>query len=294
MSEKKKSHLKPKFGSFILAVTAYITGVLLFSFWSYFSHQNIRIDQMDETLLDATFSVKELLGTDGIATLPNGSAPGFGKQQGLTRLARHGAFSSVAVISIDEKKITPLIVGLNSSPAPTAVDTNRYPIPPDVEMALLRLATAGTDDVNLFTTTHPEEEDIRYAIRFKAEHKGCGIAFLVAQERTMLKEELADQAWHLFAAGLGMLFLATPLISLFNRTRKKAEEELSSMNISLHHDIDQQQSREEELKDAISDLERFNAVSAGRESRIIELKAEVNELLQQLKREKCYNIDKID
>lgn len=294
MREKKKSSLKPTFGSFILAVAAYITGVLLFSFWAYFSHQNTRIDQMDETLLDATFSVQELLGTDGLATLLNGSATVYGKQQRLTRLARYGTFSSVAIISIDDKKITPLIVGLNSSPAPTAVHTNRYPIPPDVEMALLRLATAGTDDVNLFTSTHPEEEEIRYAIRFKAEQKGCGIAFLVAQERTMLKEELADQAWLLFAAGLGMLFLATPLISLFNRTRKTAEAELSSMNISLHHDIDQQQSREEELKDAISDLERFNAVSAGRESRIIELKAEVNELLQQLKREKRYNIDKID
>ena len=95
-------------------------------------------------------------------------------------------------------------------------------------------------------------------------------------------------------AAVGMLVLAIPLITLFNRTQRSVAQNLSQMNSRLQHDMENQKTRETELKEAISDLERFNAVSAGRESRIIELKAEVNDLLEQMNRNKRYNIDKID
>jgi len=257
------------------------------------------INQMDETLLDAAFSMQEMLDTDVIETLSTGSATNSAtvslKQRSLTRLARHGKFSSIETVAIHAGKITPLVMGLNPNRVPAAnVPPPRLPLPPDIKTALLRLAAAGNDDTDLVTAADPTGEDIRYAIRFKAEKKERGIAFLVAQECSIINRELADQALRLFAAGLGMLFLAVPLISLFSRTKKKAAEELFSMNVRLQHDVDLQQFREEELKDAIRDLERFNAVSSGRETRIIELKAEVNELLQKLNCETRYNIDKND
>jgi hypothetical protein len=98
----------------------------------------------------------------------------------------------------------------------------------------------------------------------------------------------------LTAAGIGLLILAIPLITLFSKARKSIAIDLASMNLQLKQDMDAQKNREEELREAMKDLERFNAVSAGRESRIIELKSEVNQLLLELKREKRYNIDKID
>lgn len=295
----KNNNLKQKYGGFVLAATAYITGVLLFSFWSYFAHQKELTNRMDETLLHAAFSMQEILDgafteTPAASTATNPEVIS-GKQPGLTRLAHHGKFRSVEVVFVSNDIITPLIVGLNpNQTSPENITSNHLPHPLDLEKALVRLATAGNDDTYLITAAHPNAEEVRYAIRFTAERTGYGIAYLVAQDRKIIKQELADQALRLFAAGLGMLFLAIPLISFFSRTQKKAAEELSSMNNRLQHDVDLQQSREEELKDAISDLERFNAVSTRREMRIIELKAEVNKLLQQTKCEKRYNIDKID
>ncbi|MDF7799948.1 hypothetical protein P4C99_10765 [Pontiellaceae bacterium B1224] len=296
MRRTGKNNSRPKFSGIILAAGAYVTGVLLFSFWSHSAHQNTLLSQMDETLLNAAFSMQEIIGPDVVEGLLTSSLETISeKQRSLTRLARHGSFSTVSIVTVRDGKIIPLISGSLSEEMMTA-DAMSAPIffPPGVKHELLTLATAGLDDSSLLTTTRPGDEKVRYAIRFHAEHPDSGVAFLVAQERRVIARALADQTLRLSAAGLGMLFLAIPLISLFSRTQKKTAEELSSMNARLQHDVELQQSREEELKDAISDLERFNAVSSGRETRIIELKAEVNELLLQLKRDKRYNIDKID
>lgn len=301
MSKSVKNSAQPKYGSFVLAATAYISGVLLFSFWSYSAHQKALINQMDATLVDAAFSMQEILGADVTGRLAAATETRTEtvseKQQSLARLARHGSFSFVEVVSVRNETIIPLIAGLNPDTETAENSDNiHWPLPPDLTAALLSLATTEDDASLLITAAHPVDTDetVRYAIRYHAEGPGGGLAFLVARKRAVINQALADQALRLLAAGLGMLLLAIPLISLFSRTQKKAAEELSEMNIRLQHDVDLQQSREEELKDAISDLERFNAVSSGRETRIIELKNEVNELLQQLKRAKRYNIDKID
>ena len=96
------------------------------------------------------------------------------------------------------------------------------------------------------------------------------------------------------AAGILLLILAIPLVVLYNRAQERASKELAALNERLEQKVEVQQDHEEELKEAISDLERFTAVSAGRESRIIELKSEVNILLGELNRDKRYNIDKTD
>jgi len=49
-----------------------------------------------------------------------------------------------------------------------------------------------------------------------------------------------------------------------------------------------------ELKDAMDDLKRFNALAAGRETRIIELKTEVNALLAQQDKAKRYNVEYVE
>lgn len=291
MSRIKKNPTQPRYGGFVLAATAYITGILLFSFWSYATHQSTLLKQMDKTLLDAAFSMQEILGTNYISTQSTETETVTEKQQSLTRLARYGAFNSVEVVLIRNEKVTPLIKGFTTD---AHAGNGSFPLPSELEKALLKLAGSGANDTHLISAGHSSGADLRYAIRYEAKYEHFGIAFLVAQDRKIIHQELADQALRLVAADLGMLLLAIPLISLFSRTQKKAAEELSVLNTRLQHDVELQQSREEELKDAISDLERFNAVSSGREMRIIELKAEVNELLLQLKREKRYNIDKID
>jgi hypothetical protein len=95
-------------------------------------------------------------------------------------------------------------------------------------------------------------------------------------------------------AGMSLLALAVPLVVRYNRARSRAAEELAQLNARLQEDVENRKGREDELRDAIRDLERFNAVATGRENRIIELKNEVNALLEQMNRGKKYNVGRIE
>lgn len=89
--------------------------------------------------------------------------------------------------------------------------------------------------------------------------------------------------------GFILLALAVPLIAMSNRAQAKTSMKLARLNDRMQQDMTKLTLQEAELKDAIKDLERFNAVAVGRENRIIELKAEVNALLQQQQEQKRYN-----
>ena len=87
-----------------------------------------------------------------------------------------------------------------------------------------------------------------------------------------------------------LILMAMPLVLLYRQGRQAVKKDLEQLNTLLQQEIELQKVREVELKDAIHDLERFNAVSVGRETRIIELKAEVNNLLADLNRNNLYKI----
>ncbi len=85
-----------------------------------------------------------------------------------------------------------------------------------------------------------------------------------------------------------LLVMAIPLILLFHRARTYSIHQVEELNAELQRDYEKLKKHEDELEDAIADLERFNAVTTGREERIIELKTEVNTLLEELNRPKRY------
>jgi hypothetical protein len=300
MGTPGKTTIQARYGSFAFAATAYIAGVFLFSLWSYTAHRNTLRTHTDKSLIDAAFSLKETMAKDYVRALADGNTDTPSKfdrkQQSLIRIARHGKFNVLGVISIKDGTSTKLISASSGAASEYASELHSdNPIPKDVEDKLFRLAAAGHNDADLWTADHIlTQTTLRYSVLYEAYNANHGVAYLVAQESEVMEQELAEQALRLSAVGLGMLFLAIPLIILFSRTQKKTTAELAAMNVRLQHDVELHKSREVELKDAIKDLGRFNDVSSGRESRIIELKAEVNELLDQLKREKRYNIDKID
>jgi septal ring factor EnvC (AmiA/AmiB activator) len=83
--------------------------------------------------------------------------------------------------------------------------------------------------------------------------------------------------------------MAGLLITLYHRAQSKASQQMEELNSQLQNDCQKLKVRETELKEAIRDLERFNTVSVGRENRIIELKNEVNALLEEMNRTQRYN-----
>ena len=60
--------------------------------------------------------------------------------------------------------------------------------------------------------------------------------------------------------------------------------------MAIIHDISECKRAEKELKARLKELEVYYQVTLGREGRIIELKHQVNELLEQLGKEKKYKV----
>lgn len=286
-----EKQLKSRYGSFALAAAAYAAGVLIFSAWSYTAHRGELLGFMDKSLLDTAFSVREIVAPEMNCCLHPENPEALTEQ--LRRTAQRGQFAGIGTAVIRDAHTDLLFAGPEAENAGNGL---AYPeLEHSLEQELIKLAGNCRDDALLFTLKCPRQGPIRAAAVFTAgKEPGNGAVYLALQHSSVIEQELADQMLRLTAAGAGLLILAVPLIILFSRSQKETASNLAEMNEHLQHDMELQKSREQELKDAISDLERFSSVAAGRESRIIELKSEVNELLEELSRDKRYNIDKID
>jgi HAMP domain-containing protein len=62
----------------------------------------------------------------------------------------------------------------------------------------------------------------------------------------------------------------------------------------LQQEITERARAEQELKQKMEELQRFNRLAVGRELRMVELKQEVNELAEELGRESPYNVSFAD
>lgn len=88
---------------------------------------------------------------------------------------------------------------------------------------------------------------------------------------------------------LFLIIMAAVLVSLFRRAKLESTAQVDQKSAKLKRDLNKLEKRESELEKSIRDLERFNAVAMGREHRILELKDEVNALLQEQNKPNRYN-----
>ncbi len=80
----------------------------------------------------------------------------------------------------------------------------------------------------------------------------------------------------------GTHFWCSANVSLFDHP------EYGKVMVSVHADITERKQTEKKLQERMSELETFYRATLGREERVIELKQEVNELLEQLGKNKKY------
>ena len=86
-----------------------------------------------------------------------------------------------------------------------------------------------------------------------------------------------------------LLIMACILGVFYRRANKRHRKQQEEYKAQLKQELRGQKHRETKLEHAIKDLERFNAMAMGREQRILELKTEINNLLQEQDRPKRYN-----
>jgi len=290
---------RPHYGLFALASTVYTVGIVAFSIWSYAQQRTNILAQVDQSLINATHATEQILGDIFLACAVEIDSPSdlssAGNKSNLNRFAENCSYDLLAAISCKNGELRALITGgtadREKSGGPSCIRTQ---VRTHLESDIQQLAGIGMEATRLKTVELEQCGQMHIAIRYRPLSGNTGYAILVArstQEVNLLINRLAMRT-----VGVGILLycMAFPLIVLYNFARARALRETAELHERLREDYIKLKERESELEDAIHDLERFNAVTLGREGRIIELKAEVNTLLEQMNQHKRYNVDHMD
>jgi len=294
MTRNGNSKKQGNYGPFALAVALYVSGAIGFTAWSYHQHSRLLIGYIDQSLLNATHSVEQILGSISIECAletESNESLGASSQGKLNHFAEACGFDALGAIVRKGTNTWILIAGTRHAGSVPQGDIHFRDKPtPQLTATVLDLAKSG-ETVRVQNILHEKYGPLRLAVRYHPLSPDSGYALAVSQNVESVNTCLRQQAIHSGLNGLFLLAMVFPLILFYNHARTRSTRQLAELNAQLQQDFVRQKKREAELEDAIRDLERFNAVTLGRETRIIELKAEVNTLLAQMKREKRYNVD---
>lgn len=294
---KSKEH--QAYGRFVFAATIYAAGVIAFSTWSYFQHRATLLSQIDQSLVDATYATEQILGSIFIQCVTETDALfklGYASnKKKLEQFANACNFDILCAATHNQTNVRALIAGIGSTGVESPDDIAYYEkIKPELSSIILELASSKNETLRIQNLNFKEAGLLRVAIRYQPTTAHTGYALLVARNIDYVNSLMRAHALRRLALGSFLLLMTVPLIALYTRARQKSLKNLAELNKRLQQDVKNQAKREAELEDAIHDLERFNNVAVGRENRVLELKSEVNTLLEQMNRKKRYNVDHVE
>ena len=281
---------------FVLAAAIYMAGVVVFSGWSYFRQRDDLYAQVDQSLANATHATELILGTIFLeCAVETESVHGVGyaaNQAKLNHFAGDCRLDALGAVVRRGAETWTLIGGGREKGLGSPENTCFLaPLPPDLSSIVLELASSGNGCIQIKTVQIEGLGELRLAVLYHATSSDAGYALVAARSTLGIDRLQRALAMRTLLISIFLYAMAFPLIALYNRTQKRTAGEMAELNTRLRQDMIQQKFRETELEDAIRDLERFNAVTLGRENRILELKAEVNTLLEQMKRKPRYSAD---
>ncbi len=190
-----------------------------------------------------------------------------------------------------------------------------------VEHALDSLEPTGIH-FRITDTTDPDRPQLLYYHRSRLQHEVCEPGSRI---RAFMQEELNLQGtieitgrkwsldfaptpaflakhsstspWWVLSGGCLLTGLLTAFLrSSFNRAAlvhrlvDERTRELAEANRDLQLEISERQRAETRLTESLDEVERHNRAMVGRESRILDLKLQVNRLLDELGQERCYRV----
>ncbi|MCF7849229.1 MAG: hypothetical protein K9M45_10280 [Kiritimatiellales bacterium] len=274
---------------FGLVVAVYVGGVIGYSLWSYRQHKNGVLAHTDAQLRNGAMAVEVALGESFLSRADSADAISpeehrilCGRMNGLATDCR---FDALGAAVINSSGTYAVVTGIRSNTR-ISDDAIPYwkPVRPELLPFIRRAARFQSREPVICPVPYGEDGVFRSAIIYRKTGPKSGYCIFTARNLDYIETALRLQSLRAMAKGLFFLLMAYPLMLLYSTAQQKSSRELAILNAQLRNDVEKRGKHEEELKDAIRDLERFNAVAVGRENRILELKTEVNKLLIELDR----------
>lgn len=296
---KEKTGRRKGYGLFAMAAAVYSTGVIAFSVWSYVQQRANLLAQVDLSLIHATHATEQILGnifiTCAVETEESYELGYADNQENLNRFANDCHFDVLGAVGHKEGKQWELICGgKQNRTLPTDASNFRDLLHTKLFPMIETLANSGNGTIRMQTMEIGEFGELRIAIRYHPISTDTGYAILVARNTHDVNQLMRSLGMRAVGMGIFLYAMAFPLIMLYHFAQARSSQETAELHALLQQDYTKLKERETELEDAIHDLERFNAVAIGRESRIIELKAEVNTVLEQMGQHKRYTVDHVE
>ena len=276
-----------RYGYFFIAAAMYMLGIVIFSTWSFFEQRALLMTHIDESLINTTFAIEQIIATPVSGMLTNSPLNTLTATR-MQNLAMAGNFDAIGSLERQGTNVHSVVAGIRTSENTFNFNTTALP---EVSNTVLELAQSQKNPIQVKNIRHPQAGVLRVAIRYRAIDANRGTAWVVARNITDLAPLMQTQLIRSISSGFFLLIMVVPLIALYNRTQTKTSKQLNALNTKLQQEIETQKMKELDLRDAIHDLERFTALSVGREERVIELKVEVNALLKQAKQPPRYTVD---
>lgn len=298
MSETTEKKRKG-FGLFGMAAVIYTVGVVAFSIWSYFQQRTNLLAQVDYELINATHATEQILGnifiTCAVETEASYELGYASNQNNLNRFANDCLYDVLGAVGHKGETQWELICGGRENGSMPTDQSHLHDLFRTRIFSLVGvLAKSGHEIIGMQTMELGEYGELRVVIRYHPISADTGYAIVVARSTHNVNQLIRKLTVRAVGIGIFLYAMAFPLLVLYHRAQARSSQETADLNTLLQQDFHKLKEREAELEDAIHDLERFNAVAIGRESRIIELKAEVNTLLEQMKQHKRYNVDHME
>lgn len=296
---KKTTGRKKGYGLFAMAATVYSTGIIAFSVWSYFQQRTNLLAQVDQSLIHATHATEQILGSIfincAVETEKSYELGYMNNQKDLNRFANDCHFDILGAVGHKNEKQWELIRGgKRDGNLPTDASSFHDLLYTKLFPMVGELANSGNGTLKMRTVEIGEYGELRIAIRYRPISADTGYAILVARSTHDVNQLISSLGMRSVGMGIFLYAMAFPLIVLYRCAQTRSSQETAELHTLLQQDFTKLKERETELEDAVHDLERFNAVAIGRESRIIELKAEVNTVLEQMGQHKRYNVDHVE
>jgi hypothetical protein len=300
MTEPSPIQKTRAYSLFAFAAMIYTAGVVAFSVWSYDQHRNLLLAHIDQSLINATHATEQILGDIYIqCAVETESLHELGyaaNKKELSQFATACDLDAVGAIAIKGTNLWPLVGGIeHDGIIPSREVLFKDPIQSQKLAEILHtIKDPSSQNYKIQNLEHEKYGLLRLAVRYEGISKDSGYALISMLNIDYINDIMRAQLIQSMVTGLFLLLMAFPLAALFHRAKLRTSRQMDELNALLRKDVEQRKARETELEDAIHDLERFNAVTVGRESRIIELKAEVNTLLEQMDRKKRYNVTHVE